>query len=271
MRRDRLRVSHVRSLRFVLDQVACVEPHGNHTGSGCIPQEVWLLLPGMKALDCLNPYRLWMLLAWELRARRNAMHYIADFRKKWTDPDEFFATGRDDVESFLADAGWGETADKSLLEIGCGIGRMSRHLASRFGRVLGIDISPAMISAARELHRGYGNLEFQVGSGVDLSGVADASFDFVISYIVFQHIPKEEIIYRYIDESLRVLKPDGRIRFQARNDLAHSRPTTYRGASVHLARVREIAATRNAEVLSVTGEGTWKLFVEMRAAGANPR
>lgn len=205
-----------------------------------------------------------MLAAWELRARRNALHYIADFRESWDDNlDEFFLTGRDDVEKFLRPTNWGDTRDKSLLEIGCGVGRMTRHFAPRFARVVGVDISPTMIRRALKLHRGFTGIEFYTNSGSDLSRFDDNEFDYVISYIVFQHIPDPTIIYGYVREALRVLKPAGRLRFQARNDHAHPVPGTYNGASIDVQRVAAIASECGRKLLSVEGIGTAECFIEI--------
>lgn len=196
-----------------------------------------------------------MKLAWEWRARRNPMHYVADGQPGW-DPDQFFATGRDDVDKWLRESEWGDTSGASLLEIGCGLGRMTRHLAPRFARVTGVDISAEMIRRARELNAHVPNAEFRVVSGVDLREFPDASFDFAMSYIVMQHMPSAEVVLACVGEALRVLKPGGTLRFQARNDFIFARPDTYDGASVSVDAVRALAKERGRELRRVEGEGT---------------
>ena len=42
----------------------------------------------------------------------------------------------------------------------------------------------------------------------------DDKFDFVYSYAVFQHIPSREVVFRYLREARRVLKPGGILRCQ---------------------------------------------------------
>jgi ubiquinone/menaquinone biosynthesis C-methylase UbiE len=104
---------------------------------------------------------------------------------------------------------------------------------------------------------------FAVGTGVNLAAFPDASFDYVISYIVFQHIPKTDIIYNYIRESLRVLKPGGRFRFQAKNCAPGLHPDTYSGAAIDLTEVEKIVSGAGRQILSITGEGELFCYVEV--------
>ena len=76
------------------------------------------------------------------------------------------------------------------LELGCGVGRITKHLARRFERVIAVDISPGNLRqgqamAARE---GLGNIEFRLLTSLDeLSALAGA--DFFYSVITLQHNP----------------------------------------------------------------------------------
>ncbi len=155
---------------------------------------------------------------WDHRARKNPYHYIASVRDKWPE-DEFLLSGerevRDLVDPYLADAQF-VPRDKRMLEIGCGVGRMTFALAKRFGTVEAIDISGEMVKRAKELQArlGIGNVRFQVGNGKDLRVFPDESMDFGFSYIVFQHIPEISIILNYVREIGRVLKKGGLFRFQ---------------------------------------------------------
>jgi SAM-dependent methyltransferase len=154
---------------------------------------------------------------WNQRAKDNAQFFIC------TDvaEEEFLASGQNDydlhVRPFLTAAGW-DVHDKVALEIGCGIGRMTRCFAAEFSQVIGLDISSAMIERAQRA--APSGAKFLVGTGCDLAGIPDQSVDFVFSYIVFQHIPDKETILRYIQETGRVLRPGGYFRFQL-NGLPH--------------------------------------------------
>src|SRR5262245_1136477 len=81
---------------------------------------------------------------WDDRARENAKWYINTIKKDQSDL-EFDASGKPEVNNFvLADpllrAGR-ELKRLRMLEIGCGIGRMTKHLAEAFGEVYATDVS----------------------------------------------------------------------------------------------------------------------------------
>lgn len=145
---------------------------------------------------------------WEARAHENARFYICTDVPQ--SDAEFFASGEEDynrfVRPFLTRHSF-HSADHSALEIGCGIGRMTHVFAREFARVTGVDISAEMI--AKAWAAGIPRAEFIHGTGVDLTGVADASVDFAFSYIVFQHIPDTRVTLNYFSEIGRVLRPGG--------------------------------------------------------------
>jgi SAM-dependent methyltransferase len=153
---------------------------------------------------------------WDARARKNAFHYIASWRKEW-DLESFIASGREDLERLvvpvLARCGL-PAAGKCMLEIGCGAGRMTASFAKRFERVYAFDISHEMLCRARQMHPAEKNILWLLGNGADISCIASDSMDFVFSYLVLQHLPEEVLILQYIREMLRVLRPGGVFLFQ---------------------------------------------------------
>jgi SAM-dependent methyltransferase len=144
---------------------------------------------------------------WNDLAERDAMFYIATRAQPWT-RDEFFATGAAVVDDMLAWIGASVPRGR-LLEIGCGLGRTAVHFAGRFAQVDAIDIAPAMIEQARALDP-PANVRFAVAEGGGLAMFEDASFDVVVSMLVFQHIPQQEVIRRYLAEIARVMRGGGR-------------------------------------------------------------
>ena len=77
-----------------------------------------------------------------------------------------------------------------------------------FGEIYGIDVPKEMIERGREECPVKG-VHFILGSGRDLAGLDDQFFDYCFSYIVFQHIPSKDIVWDYLTETYRVLKPGG--------------------------------------------------------------
>jgi len=155
---------------------------------------------------------------WDSKARENARYYVSSFRpyddQNW---EEFWKSGEILAERFLAESGIHFTGAERVLEIGCGIGRMTRYFGRRFGEVYGIDVSPEMIAQARNNLSEYKNVSLHVGNGHDLEGFSDDFFDFVFSYITFQHIPKAHITQEYVQDAGRVLKPGAYFYFQVNN------------------------------------------------------
>jgi 2-polyprenyl-3-methyl-5-hydroxy-6-metoxy-1,4-benzoquinol methylase len=78
---------------------------------------------------------------------------------------------------------------RRALDFGCGVGRLTIPLAREAAQVVGVDVSPAMMAEARAncARAGLTNVEFRQSA----PGLPDVEgrFDFVHSYIVFQHIP----------------------------------------------------------------------------------
>jgi SAM-dependent methyltransferase len=153
---------------------------------------------------------------WDDRARKNAFRYIASWREEW-DLDSFLASGEEDfnrlVVPVLARCSLPVTG-QSMLELGCGTGRMTHSFARRFACVCAIDISPEMLARACQIHAERKNIRWLLGNGFDLSCVDTDSMDLVFSYLVLQHLPDESLVFRYVSEMLRVLRPGGAILFQ---------------------------------------------------------
>jgi ubiquinone/menaquinone biosynthesis C-methylase UbiE len=104
------------------------------------------------------------------------------------------------------------TTTDTVLEIGCGTGRIGVKLAPRCGQWIGADVSTNMLQHAREALKGRTNVSFLPLNGIDLSGVTDETIDVAYCSGVFMHLDEWDR-YRYVTEARRVLKPGGRIYF----------------------------------------------------------
>ena len=101
---------------------------------------------------------------------------------------------------------------ETVLDLGSGAG-FDCFLAARqlqgTGRVIGVDMTPAMVSKARANARkgGFGNVEFRLGE-IEALPVADASVDLIMSNCVINLSPEKPRVLR---EAFRVLRPGGRL------------------------------------------------------------
>jgi ubiquinone/menaquinone biosynthesis C-methylase UbiE len=101
--------------------------------------------------------------------------------------------------------------DRRVLDIGCGIGRFGEALAGEVRSFIGVDISGAMIEAARRRCAAFGNVSFQQSSGRDLSLFEDGAFDLVLAVDSFPYLVQAgmAIAETHVAEAARVLAPAG--------------------------------------------------------------
>jgi SAM-dependent methyltransferase len=153
---------------------------------------------------------------WDERARRDAFLYIASWRKDW-DENSFFESGEQDylrlVQPVLDKLHFDPTT-KTMAELGCGAGRMTRSFATHFAAVYAIDISSEMQSRGKRYLSSFQNIHWILSEGESLSGVESASVDFVFSYLVLQHMPEKQFVFNSIRELMRILRPGGAFLFQ---------------------------------------------------------
>jgi len=128
--------------------------------------------------------------AWEAHAR----DWIAWVRKP--DHDSYDRYHRDQFLPLVPPPG------RRTLDVGCGEGRLTRHLASLGHRMAGIDVSPTLIAAARELSP---ELELEVSDAAALP-FGDASFDQVVSFMCLHDV---DDLRGAVREVARVLDPRG--------------------------------------------------------------
>jgi SAM-dependent methyltransferase len=162
---------------------------------------------------------------WDRRAEDDALYFV-DNRLAYGDPDveRFWTAGREDLDRLLRDAGVEVAPADEVVEIGCGVGRLTRVLAGRAASVRALDVSERMLEQARRYNPALTNVDWLLGDGETLAPVGDESADVVVSHVVFQHIPDPAVTLGYMREIGRVLRPGGWALFQVSNDPAIHRP-----------------------------------------------
>lgn len=164
---------------------------------------------------------------WDRRADEDAFFFV-DNRLAYGRPDidQFWAEGERDLDALLGALGVSIQPADRVLEIGCGVGRLTRVLAARSALVQALDVSARMLELARTHNAELTNVEWIQGDGLTLNGVDSDAFDACVSHVVFQHIPDPEVTLGYVREIGRVLKAGGWAAFQISNDprVHHRRP-----------------------------------------------
>lgn len=101
----------------------------------------------------------------------------------------------------------------SILEVGCGIGRLLKELNIFIPICVGVDASKDMIREG-EIYCDNTDVKLIKCDGFGEIPIKNEFFDYCYSIITFQHIPNTDTVKKYISEMYRLLKNDGIIKFQ---------------------------------------------------------
>jgi 2-polyprenyl-3-methyl-5-hydroxy-6-metoxy-1,4-benzoquinol methylase len=145
---------------------------------------------------------------WEDLARREP--YFPVLTSEGVREDAFLATGEADFAlllSAIASILGHDVPLTTVLDFGCGAGRLTLPLARRATQVVACDVAPTILAHARQNaeEAGLRNITF-IETG-ELAGFRD-QFNFICSLLVFQHIRPTEG-YKLIRTLLGVLSPGG--------------------------------------------------------------
>jgi SAM-dependent methyltransferase len=100
----------------------------------------------------------------------------------------------------------GPLAGQRVLDLGCGKGRFAARLEATGARVVGLDLSAAMLADARGLDR--------VRASARRLPFADGVFDAVVAVEVFEHLTAVDAV---LEEVKRVTRPGGRVAIVDKN------------------------------------------------------
>ena len=122
------------------------------------------------------------------------------------------------IEELLLWSGYNSGHNKgnpaqNIIDVGCGIGGSTLHLAQKFGcKATGITLSPVQASRAKERAAAAGlegRVNFEVANALEIP-FGDNTFDLVWSLESGEHMPDKA---KFLSECYRVLKPGGKMIF----------------------------------------------------------
>jgi len=205
---------------------------------------------------------------WNILADENAKYYIVSKKGRKINEAEFRQTGEENYNELirkdaLLHEHLGSFSDKKVLDIGCGTGRLMEFFARDFESVDGIDISDVMVERGRERLKDLKNVRFTVGDGVSYP-FPDNSFDLVFSYIVFQHMPSEEVVQKNFEEVRRVLKPTGIAKIQIRGNQPVRKGTWFYGPSFDNKKARDLMDVTKLTILKEGNDSVKRFFLWLK-------
>src|SRR6188472_4232995 len=134
---------------------------------------------------------------------------------------EFVATGDAEVPVYLDrfELLDGHDDHRQLVEIGCGIGRMTCAFTRRFGSVIACDLDVGFLERCREAVARFGRVDrlrtVEVPDGRSLD-LPDDSVDVAFSYITLQHCRRDDAL-ALVREAVRVVRPGERVALNFRS------------------------------------------------------
>lgn len=194
---------------------------------------------------------------WNKLAKDNARYFVLTDKGEKISEEEFRGAGENDVDQyFVRDdliAQMLDAREMTVLEIGCGIGRLSEFLSPLVNKLYAVDISEEMISKAKARLSNLNNIQFIATDGKSFP-IQDQSIDVVFSFIVFQHMPSIEVIKENLREISRVLNPGGLAKIQFRG-VPVSKDKWYYGPSFDRNDVDNLIKDLPLEIMRIEGEG----------------
>jgi SAM-dependent methyltransferase len=140
-----------------------------------------------------------------------------DYRGELSLPEKerFYLSGKkvvDDFKYLLDCRSIALSKESKVLELGCGVGRITKALASDFRNVTAVDISPGNLRIAKMELSSLPNVDFVLADALTSLERIPIDFDVFLSVITLQHNPPE-IQRIFLKEMLSKLKKKGSVAY----------------------------------------------------------
>jgi len=184
---------------------------------------------------------------------RNELEEAPRYAGHWNPADESAALlqifNTDDVDSFEEGGRWDLARlrpwfdkDSTVLDLGCGIGRVARYVAPECSLLWAVDASQRMLDMAAQRLRDLTNIRYVHCHDVAFPDVGSESVDLAYSLLVLQHVEREDA-FLLLEELRRVIRPTGTVILTYPNLLSETYLSGFvssarRGAAADTARAR---------------------------------
>lgn len=195
---------------------------------------------------------------WDDLAKKNSRYYINTDKGKGITEEDFRESGRRDVETHILND-LNIVTEGKILEIGCGIGRMTEFMSSLFDVVYAVDISGEMIRQGKERLIELCNIKFIETDGETIQ-LPTNSIDVAFSYLVFQHYKTHAMVESNFKEVRRVLMPGGLFKVLLRTDEPEVEGFWWAGVSYNEKTIKELCSKVKLKVIEleyVGSHGVW--------------
>lgn len=159
---------------------------------------------------------------------------------------------------------------RRALDLGCGLGLLSRHLAACADTVVGVDVAPSAVARARALHADQPNILFEAHDLLNLPASFDGSFDLVVVADVLYYLsPLDDALLKAIALRIAALLAPAGMCMLVNHYFSWLDPESRRSYRIHEAFRWSPGFTLQAEyrrpfylVSCCVAEGTERRFIE---------
>ena len=146
---------------------------------------------------------------WDKRVRTNPFLWMAEFVSSVEDLRD---SGARDLESLLATIPEATVTSARMLDVGCGIGRLTAVAKDKVAAIVAADISDAALQYAQTVVGEASSVSYFKLNGKDLAGLS-GPFDIIISFATLCHLTPQ-VLLSYLSGCHELVAADGYVILQ---------------------------------------------------------